>query len=237
LLSDSIEGPNVDFVITRDEQSMIDLTKAFPSIKAPRMLAIDPATWAAECYGVKKDGHERKNVGLGIMNPTLLQSHPGCGTIQPNDVLTFWKRLAGALQNQGETIEIFTNGSADDVVFARKVFEELDDTRNTSLIPQPLTPDELTRKINSFDVVLAHRMHSVITAFACRVPAVSLRWDMKVEAFMNAVNRSDLLLQPEHLNANDALKMIEAARRKPISEEALETARQPSLAAMRKILH
>ena len=51
LLSDSIEGPNVDFVITRDEQSMINLTKAFPSIKAPRMLAIDPATWAAFAAG------------------------------------------------------------------------------------------------------------------------------------------------------------------------------------------
>ncbi|GEO86871.1 MULTISPECIES: polysaccharide pyruvyl transferase family protein [Alphaproteobacteria] len=57
------------------------------------------------------------------------------------------------------------------------------------LAARPRTPLELMDVLRSSSVILAHRLHACIAAYALGIPHVGFGWDQKVASFFRSVGR------------------------------------------------
>jgi hypothetical protein len=114
-------------------------------------------------------------------------------------VLEDFQQLTHCLTAAGFDVVCFTNGAAEDEVFKNKLARILG--RNTSMgehvrfAPRSTTPRDLAMLIGSFDGVVAHRLHAVILAYAYGRPVIGLRWDGKLEAFLDSIDQSASLVR------------------------------------------
>ena len=58
-----------------------------------------------------------------------------------------------------------------------------------SIAPAFAAPQDLLGFITRCDVIIAHRMHACITAHAFAIPAIGLKWDVKLESFFALAGR------------------------------------------------
>jgi polysaccharide pyruvyl transferase WcaK-like protein len=149
-------------------------------------------------------------IGLCVTDPIILQRHAGIDASSiPLSNLSVYRDLIGALLDDHHRVVLFCNGAREDQAFAERIRCSVGRHRairpgTLNISRRPLVPVDLVRVIQSVDVVLAHRLHACIAAYALRIPHVGLGWDKKVEGFFNSVGREtyfikDALLSPEHV--------------------------------------
>lgn len=141
----------------------------------------DTAIIANKFYNITSPS--KTKLGVGIMLSSL---HP------VKKQINFWKNLLNALKDTNIEFKVFTNGSIKDQKFAKYLIKEVGLDSEVYLLEKPCTPDELINTINSFESILSMRLHSLIIAYSLNIPAISISWDEKVDAFFRKINRENL---------------------------------------------
>lgn len=134
-------------------------------------------------------------IGLCVTDPMILRRHAS-GDISkiPFCNIGDYRDLIGLFLDDGYRVILFCNGAGEDQIFAEHIRNSVSTHRVVGagmlhLAERPRIPDDLIRILHSTDVILAHRLHACIAAYALRLPHVGLGWDRKVEGFFNSVGR------------------------------------------------
>jgi len=151
----------------------------------------------------------RLTIGLCITDPIILQRH-GAGQTDriPFANINAYRELIELLLDDGQHVVLFCNGAREDQAFAERIrasvaSRRVDTSGTLDISLRPEYPGELIRIIQSMDVILAHRLHACIAAYALAIPHVGLDWDRKVEGFFNSVARETYFIKgappPKHV--------------------------------------
>lgn len=169
----------------------------------------DPGLLAVDTYGPAPPKPPGKPViGIGVMSDIAIRYH--CASpITGQTLLRWYADTIGTLLADGAHVICFTNGAPEDRKMLAALRPALPDIVR---IAQPETPGELARLVSGCDAIIAHRMHAVIGAYSYGVPALALKWDDKLDAFMHSVDRGDWLETLEDMPAkNAARRALDAA--------------------------
>ncbi|MEA1832111.1 polysaccharide pyruvyl transferase family protein [Methylobacterium durans] len=195
LLRRLLASPRLVHLSARDAASRASLEGYRPSL--PIDLARDPGLLAAELWPAPpKPPRARALVGLGITHPAPLHHHGGHAAPQTDDALARrYGHLVEGLLARGLDVMLFTNGAAEDEDFLSAHAERLRaaDPAGARVLraPRAADPAALARQIAQLDGLVAHRLHAIILAYAYRVPAIGLRWDGKLDAFLASVDGAE----------------------------------------------
>lgn len=182
-------------------------------------IAPDPGFLAAHNFARPTERHAGLTCGLGVMSFAALAYH-GYSRLSDRGLLGWYLDTARRLIEQGMRVVAFSNGSPEDTQYLLRLQAAMSNRSDEAFaIGIPQTPIQLAATIASLDVIAAHRMHAIITAYAYEVPAISLAWDTKIEAL------SDLLGQPANLmdvassSPREVVDAIFACQAQPIDQD------------------
>lgn len=196
-LFQQVEDTNLVYLSVRDTASRDNWLHHFDTAPVPSVVP-DPGLLAAQLLGANSvaAGTERTGViGICLTDPLILARHSGH---RRNAVClrtaTEYVQLVRLLVTRGHPVRLFCNGAREDQAFAQRVFldNRLSRFRTTGalqLVSRPQTPHELLVILRSMSVILAHRLHACIAAYALGIPHVGIGWDQKVASFFRSVWR------------------------------------------------
>lgn len=215
-----VEDTNLVYLSVRDAVSRDNWRRHLPGGQMPSVVP-DPGLFARDLVttsAVASANDGERVVGICVTDPLILARHSGrrprgiCfGTVGE------YVELIRLLVLRGDRVHLFSNGAREDQAFAERVFfdDRLAPSRAGGMLQlaaRSCTPRELMEVLRSNSVVLAHRLHACIAAFALGIPHVGLGWDQKVESFFQSVGRESYFadgpaITPERV----ALLVAEAA--------------------------
>ena len=172
----------------------------------------DPGLLASRYYpAIEKSGGPRPVAGLNVMSHIAIRYHAeGAPSLERlND---WYVDVARRLIAEGFQVRVFTNGSPEDKAYAATLharLRALGGEDEITFLTQS-DPTGLVAHLSQFDVLIAYRMHAVIGAYSYGVPTVALKWDRKLDSFMNSVGRGAFLLD---VAKADAQACVELAKR------------------------
>ena len=193
-------------VSVRDKQSLDNWNGLFPNIKAT--LCRDPAILAADCYGdfPTNKNSARNRIAFGVADKRSMRQHADKDMPIVCAEIDSYVEMVQQLHDDGHDVTLFTNGADDDYLqkvagALRKANPNLAD--EIAVAPRPSRPVDLVRLIANADVLIAHRLHANILAYAYGIPGIGLGWDRKLSSFFEASGRSECLIRTE-----DEAKMV-----------------------------
>ena len=179
----------------------------------------DPAVLAASHYppGPKRPGAPR--VGLGLTSPLAIRYH--ASGPQPGDRdLTRWTAdLTAAMTAKGWEVVLFTNGSSEDRDYLQSAAAELR-AAGGAVAPSFSRPRDLAEFVSGCDLVLAHRMHASIAAYAYATPHLGFAWDEKLQRFFDSVGRGEFVVEAGRAPTADVVALAERALAEGIAPAA-----------------
>jgi len=170
-------------------------------------------------------------VGLCVTSPLAVRYHAS-GPPPTVDFRTWYHAATRALVAAGLRVVLFTNGSPEDRSFlARHGGEWCSDPSSgepaVTIAPAFANPAELVDFIAGCDVIIAHRMHACIIAHSFAIPAIGLKWDVKLESFFALAGREVFIADCADLDPVS----LTALTRRALSTE-IDRARLDRLIAM-----
>jgi polysaccharide pyruvyl transferase WcaK-like protein len=193
LFARALQRSNLAYVAVRDDRSRQSWIRGLrdTGIK-PATLCRDPGVLAARHFPSTRQANHTKRIALGVTDPLALRYH-AVGAAVTEAGLTSWiaELVTRLVASQNEVI-LFTNGSPEDQAYMTRIGPRLiaRGPGQVSVAPAFKRPHELASFISGVDLVLAHRLHANIAAFAYRVPHIGFVWDPKLHAFFEATGRS-----------------------------------------------
>jgi len=175
-------------ISVRDLDSMSVLREMFPSVSGKLFVAPDPGLWAAETYNIRPESKTGMRIGLGITAPSVLRRRSIDAAEQYS--LAYWAALADRLNTIGYDVTLFCNGAPKDYEASRAVHMR---SPSTTLAKRPTSGKNLAQLINTFDLIVSHRLHANIVATSLDVKALGLGWDDKVRSYFNLINQPDAM--------------------------------------------
>lgn len=220
----------------RDERSQAIWNRRLaPHAVRRASIARDPGLLAARCYDLPAASRGARVVALCVTDPLAVRYHGGGGG---DDALASWYGEAiAALAAGGWTVALFTNGSPEDRDFLRRraaAWAAMSPDR-VHVLPAFARPGELVAALSRATVVIAHRMHACIAAYSCRVPAIGLAWDRKLDSFFTLSHRDAFMVDTAACAPADLLALVERAAREgvePTRHAELLDAASASVAAL-----
>lgn len=217
-----LRSPNVRHVAARDEASCALLREFGCEVHLSR----DPGLLAAEVWPVPaRQAGGPTRVGLGLTHPAVLAHHGTKKADVSKDALSLYLTMTKGLCAAGYDVVCFSNGAAEDELLLAELGSRLHGQERRGsrggvrFADRCRTPEELARLIAGFDVVLAHRLHAAILAYAYRVPCVGLRWDDKLDRFYCSVGRGHFVIPFDVPNAETIATIVSAALAQPIDPQ------------------
>jgi polysaccharide pyruvyl transferase WcaK-like protein len=225
----------------RDERSQAIWNRRLaPHAVRRAAIARDPGLLAARCYDLPSAQRDTRAVALCVTDPLAVRYHGGGGD---DDALAGWYAAAiAALTDSGWTVALFTNGSPEDRDFLRRhaaAWQSISADR-VRLLPAFARPGDLVAALSRASVVIAHRMHACIAAYSCRVPAIGLAWDRKLDSFFALSHRDAFMVDTAACDPSELLSLVERAAREgvePTRHAELLDAASASVAALATTLH
>lgn len=151
----------------------------------------------------------RPVAGIGVTSAVAIRYHSD--RAPDEDRLEQWfLDLAQGLIGAGHEVRAFTNGSPEDRACLDRLAPRLAALGVRILAPD--TPAGLCAAIAGLDVLVAFRLHALIAAHSYGVPTVGLRWDPKLDAFMESVGRETFLLDVTEAAPAEGLRLAILAR-------------------------
>lgn len=200
-------------VAVRDPLSKAIWDRRLGQVGVPlAQVAPDPAVLAAKHFPPvgKLPGPPR--IGLGVTNPLALRYHAGDFKVRDDAFAAWISELAQAMAERGWQVALFTNGSPEDREYLDQLAPRIT-LAAPDVVVQPAfaNPSELAAFVSGCDLVLAHRMHACIAAYAYQVPAIGFSWDKKLQSFFDSVGRDDFVAAAGEASVPDVLKLAERA--------------------------
>lgn len=236
-----IEDTNLVYLSVRDTASHDNWRHHFPKGHAPAVVP-DPGLFAGDLLTASALVNEGEHVvGICVTDPVILARHSGrrvrgiCFGTSGEYV-----ELIQLLVQRGERVQLFSNGAREDQAFAERVFLDgrLAPCRAAGrlrLAERPGTPEELMDVIRSNSVVLAHRLHACIVAYALGIPQVGLGWDPKVESFFRSVGRQDYFADSPEITPKHICMLLEETAAGGIDKTAQAVDVAAATAAVRSL--
>ncbi|MFC0205259.1 polysaccharide pyruvyl transferase family protein [Novosphingobium soli] len=202
----------------------------------PAAIALDPGLLAGRHFPQPERRREGRKVGFCITDPRAVRYHsddPAAATLE-----AWYPAALRALVEAGFEVALFTNGSPEDRAYLRS---RLDEWVRRARGPVALSasfevPADLAACVAGYAAVVAHRMHACVAAHAFGVPAIGLRWDVKLEGFFALAGRSAHLLDPAKVAAGDLGARVLAAIADPPDPAPLVARAQAEVAALARAL-
>ena len=187
----------------RDDISLLNWTSLF-SAKGISVVP-DPAFVISDVYDDIKSktppgsSQAKPTIGIGLIASATIDDHTGAaeGSSVTIPDAAYFIELAQSILDRGIDVVFFTNGDDQDESLKRKleVHDFGDKRERVSFQSKPENPRQLIETIASMDLVIAHRLHALITAHSFRIPTVPLMWHQKVQALAEAISREDYLVR------------------------------------------
>ncbi|WP_168879059.1 polysaccharide pyruvyl transferase family protein [Rhizobium sp. P28RR-XV] len=161
-------------------------------------------------------------VGLCVTDPVILDRHgKDHASHIPFSGIGAYRDLIGVLLDDGQRVVLFCNGAREDQLFAERIRTSVNKHRVVAggmldIASRPRVPADLIQTIQSMDVILAHRLHACIAAYALKIPHVGLAWDSKVEGFFNSVGREAYFIKDSLSPAVHVALLLKAAEKEGI---------------------
>lgn len=156
-------------------------------------------------------------VGLCITSPLAVRYHAS-GPPPTVDFAIWYQTAARALAAAGLRVILFTNGSPEDRAFLNRHGAAWSATpvdppplHPVSIAPAFATPAELVEFIAKCDVIIAHRMHACIVAHSFAIPAIGLKWDVKLESFFALAGRERFIADCADLDPAELVALVHHA--------------------------
>lgn len=120
---------------------------------------------------------------------------------------------------------IFTNGSVADYNAAKRILFDLGIDQNDVykyLLERPENPAELVRDITSFERIISFRMHSLIIAASFGIPIIGIKWDKKIEEFLNKINQNHACYSKDQVfNFDENIFLLQSEIKKETQKQAI----------------
>lgn len=214
-----VNDTNLIYLSVRDRTSRDNWQLHFPDMPAPSVVP-DPGLLAGRLLKpATVPSPEQSNgiVGICVTNPLILARHSG--RRQSPIYLRKAKQyvqLIRLLATHGHRMRLFCNGAREDQAFAERIFRDrrlatLRDTGVLQLARRPRTPSQLIEILGSTAVVLAHRLHACIAAYALGIPPVGIGWDQKVASFFRSVGRNGFFADDHRTTPDQIAFLVEWA--------------------------
>ncbi|MEN3794743.1 polysaccharide pyruvyl transferase family protein [Fulvimarina sp. MAC3] len=199
-------------VFVRDEASRLNWNRLFASETVVEAEVVrDPGLLASEVFMCPKPLMPGKRVGLCIMSDLAIRYH--CDVeLSPGELADWYVSVAEAIVKDGGSITVFTNGSPEDKAMLIAIADRLVHAAHSVTFADPDTPADLCRTISGLDALIAFRMHAIILAYSYGVPSLALRWDTKLDAFMDSVGLAKNLVSIGDCLPSGVPSRLEAAR-------------------------
>ncbi len=185
------------YVSVRDHVSAAAVRKV---LKPGREVVVhaDPgfATAAAYPPAARREG---ATVGFGAQPVQHIRNHvPELRDLDERAYHDFWAAVGAEVEKTGATVELFSNGTAEDQAEAESLHRHLTAAGlRPRLAPRPRVPAELVERIGGYDALLCTRMHAGIVGFSMGARVVPISWDRKVDNVWDFMGRGEAVLAPQ----------------------------------------
>jgi polysaccharide pyruvyl transferase WcaK-like protein len=195
----------------RDEQSKAVWDRRLgPAGVRPALVCRDPAVLAARHFPASPKRPGPFRVGLGLTSPLAIRYH-ATGLPPPDGDLARWTAdLVAAMCARGWEVSLFTNGSPEDRDYLQSVAPQLQ-AAGASLAAPFSRPRDLAGFVSGHDLVLAHRMHACIAAYAYGTPHIGFAWDEKLQRFFDSVGRGGFVVEAGRAPTADVVALAARA--------------------------
>lgn len=194
-------------ITVRDQQSLETL-RGLGVAEKRVALAADPVMGLT--FQKKTDSEGKKRLGIVLRNWNV--------GVEPDH----WERcVAGAVDEFLDThpeFEAFfipfqdaADPFLDDRGVARRICKQLRNAKRTRILERSLNPRVKGDSLAGCDLVLGMRLHSLIVAAGCGIPMVGLRYDPKVENYLNQVGLSSYSIDLIAISESIILKRLNDA--------------------------
>lgn len=225
LMRRALERGVVRKVFVRDQRSQALWDAEFGSeLGLPASVAPDPGLLAHARYGLSPSAPAQADrhgpIGLNITSPVAVGYHSG-RKVAKTALEAWYHQLAEELASEGYNVILFTNGSPEDRACATRLASALSAGPLSARISaiEPRNPQELARLVSRLQGLVAFRMHAIIAAYSCRIPFVALRWDPKLDSFVQSVDLANWMLDPFTASPAITLECMKEAIRRGIDPD------------------
>jgi polysaccharide pyruvyl transferase WcaK-like protein len=225
LFRDALAGVQLVHAAVRDEQSRdIWVRRLGPAGIAPPQLVRDPGLLAAECYPSRaRPASSETRVGICLTHPVALRYHADERMPSASALTAWFVALVRALTQKGFAIFLFTTGSPEDEAYLDRVMPTIlsaaDPLGKAERLPNLAKAADLADFVSTLDLLIGHRLHACVAAYAYGVPHVGFTWDKKIQSFFDSVDRSRYVCPAVSTSVADVVSLGEEAMRRGISGE------------------
>ena len=208
LMRIALKESDIRAVFVRDVQSLHNFEEHFGNVVNARPVVVrDPGLIASSVYSIQQSDTHR-GVGICLIGPDAISYHSAVD-VTKHYLLNWYEQLCLQLMSHNISVDLFTNGGEEDVVFAsefsRYIFEKQGLHINVHSFKNPY---ELARYISSFDTIVAFRMHALICAYSFGSKIIAFKWDPKVESLMESLGLDCQLLDIHCDSTADVVQII-----------------------------
>lgn len=203
MLSNSLKCADIRYISVRDSNSYRNFINVFGDSYDVKVVR-DPGVLSSRYFSNRSTG--AKCIGLCLTSAIAVRYHSAKKFT--DDFLKKWfLSLIEQIAQSKLDVIIFTNGSPEDVTFAREILDETD-IKFASVLLQPKDPNELVSLISTCELVASYRMHALIAAYSLGITPIAFEWDEKLNSFMDSVNCEDLLFDLEKVTPSHVASIV-----------------------------
>jgi polysaccharide pyruvyl transferase WcaK-like protein len=201
----------IESVCVRDEESRLNFNRLFAdSSGREALLARDPGLLISRYRDKALKSGSREIVGLCLTSAIAVRYHSK-QTVSDQYLIRWYIEVAVHLARAGYAVRPFTTGSPEDVGFAEPIIAKIGGMAGVvDAQLRPGQPSSLADVVSNCNLIIAFRMHALIAASSYGVPVLALRWDPKVDSFMNSLGNSGNVFDVQNLRPT---KIVQVARR------------------------
>jgi polysaccharide pyruvyl transferase WcaK-like protein len=161
--------------------------------------------------------------GICLTHPVALRYHADERMPSASALTAWFVALVRALTQKGFAIFLFTTGSPEDEAYLDRVMPTIlsaaDPLGKAERLPNLAKAADLADFVSTLDLLIGHRLHACVAAYAYGVPHVGFTWDKKIQSFFDSVDRSRYVCPAVSTSVADVVSLGEEAMRRGISGE------------------
>ncbi len=171
----------------------------------------------------KRKQTDKITIGLGVVREGLFSDN-GID-MSREEMLAFWSELFAEIEKRGFDCKLFGNGALSDQKFLEDLLKYMRISRKDwekVAYRRPVSVEELVDTINSFDGIIAGRLHAAVIAYSYNVPAVELVWNNKQLMFGQAIGFPERFVPAGGSDVRHLVDLMERAIREGYNNEGRE---------------
>ena len=221
ILKKALNRKCVRYISTRDD--IKTLKKDYCANRQITKKVADPACSISDFIPKKRKQTDKITIGLGVVREGLFSDN-GID-MSREEMLAFWSELYAEIEKRGFDCKLFGNGALSDQKFLEDLLKYMRISRKDwekVAYRRPVSVEDLVDIINSFDGIIAGRLHAAVIAYSYNVPAVELVWNNKQLMFGQAIGFPERFVPAGGSDVRHLVDLMERAIREGYNNEARE---------------